>query len=136
MPPSVVALIEQAKGVMVRITTFGFNVADTFDKPKISGFESLLLDLRLLTPLAASGGEILGEETVVVLAALGRTVPAEIMVLAVEREDGLSGGLVEAVGRDSCRHGGAPDRHNPVDYRVCEGFWAALPDAERCAWSR
>lgn len=39
----------------------------------------------------------LGEETVVTLATFGRAVRAEVLVAAIERDDRLTGGLVQAV---------------------------------------
>ena len=53
-------------------------------------------------------GQPLGDQALVLLAALGGAVAAEVVVLAGEGDDGLAGGLVEAVGGDACGHGAAP----------------------------
>jgi hypothetical protein len=53
---------------------------------------------------APSVGEPLGDEPVVRGPTLRSAEPAEIVVLAVERDDGLSGGAVKAVRRGAKRH--------------------------------
>jgi hypothetical protein len=47
------------------------------------------------------GGDPLGDEAIVPLAALGGAEAAEVVVATVEADDGLAGGPVVAVGGDS-----------------------------------
>ena len=65
-------------------------------------------------------GQPFGEQAVVRLSTLRRVESTEVMVLAAERDHGLTRGFVMAIGGHSCGMVRDPESHDPVDYRILQ----------------
>ena len=91
---------------------------------------------------SAPGGQPLTDEEIVLAPTLRRLPLAQVDVAAIQRDDRLTGGLVESVRRavpewpgelQKCDGGSwqASESLDPVDYRIVEGKQAALPTVGR-----
>src|SRR5262249_34048360 len=87
----------------------------------------------LAGPRGPPDGQPLGEEGLVPGLAHGRAELAQVMVPAVQRDDGLAGGPVETVGRGTRQsgHGVRPGHGKPGTLPGSQGLRAALPTAGR-----